>query len=348
MRATLVGNHDMRFFLAECKVFVLFHMHVLITGGAGFIGSHLSERLLAEGHRICILDDLNDFYDPNLKRANLAAVEATGQIRFEQGDIADEQSVYKLFRSFEPEVVIHLAARAGVRPSLQDPLLYERTNVRGTLVLLEASRNSQVRRFVFASSSSIYGIANTVPFREDDFNNCPISPYAATKLAGEKLCFTYSHLYKLSSVCLRFFTVYGPRQRPDLAIRRFIQRIDEGLPITMFGDGSSARDYTYIADIVGGILGAMKYDSSFDIFNLGNSRPISLLEMIHTIEAMVGKSASIQRLPDQLGDVPITYAEISKAKALLGYNPSTPFEEGIRYSVEWARSMQSISRGNSR
>jgi UDP-glucuronate 4-epimerase len=315
-------------------------MNVLITGGAGFIGSHLSERLLAEGYRICILDDLNDFYDPNLKRANLAAVEATGQIRFEQGDIADEESVYRLFRSFEPEVVIHLAARAGVRPSLEDPLLYERTNVRGTLVLLEASRKSPVRRFVFASSSSIYGIANTVPFREDDSSNYPISPYAATKLAGEKLCFTYSHLYGLSSVCLRFFTVYGPRQRPDLAIRKFIERIDGGLPITMFGDGSSARDYTYVSDTVNGILGAITYDSSYDVFNLGNSRPISLLEMIRTIEAAIGKSARIEHLPDQPGDVPITYAEIGKAKALLGYNPSTPFEEGIRRFVEWTRSFQ--------
>jgi UDP-glucuronate 4-epimerase len=312
-------------------------MKILVTGGAGFIGSHLCEDLLLKGHEIAVTDDLNDFYDPKLKLANLDALNAKGRVRFDHGDIADEAFVNRIFLEFRPELVVHLAARAGVRPSLKDPLLYERTNVRGTVVLLEASRRSAVRRFVFASSSSIYGISNTVPFREDDFRNYPVSPYAATKLAGEKICFTYSHLYRLPCVCLRFFTVYGPRQRPDLAIRRFVERIDAGLPITMFGDGSSARDYTYVDDTVRGVVASLEYESDYDVINLGNSRPISLLDMIRAIEAAVGKPATIEHLPDQPGDVPITYADISKAKMLLGYSPSTPFEDGIQKVVSWVR-----------
>jgi UDP-glucuronate 4-epimerase len=318
-------------------------MKILVTGGAGFIGSHLSERLLSQGHTVAIIDDLNDFYDPSLKRWNLAALQAVGSVRFDEGDIADETVVNRVFQEFQPEIVVHLAARAGVRPSLKDPLLYERTNIRGTMVLLEASRNTGIRRFVFASSSSIYGIANTVPFREDDFSNYPVSPYAATKLAGEKICFTYSHLYNLPCVCLRFFTVYGPRQRPDLAIRKFIERIDAGLPVTMFGDGSSARDYTFVDDTIQGILGSIGYECRYDIFNLGNSRPISLVEMIRTIESAVGKPAILEHLPDQPGDVPITYADISKAKSLLGYNPATRFEDGIRKFVEWTRKQKATS-----
>jgi UDP-glucuronate 4-epimerase len=240
-----------------------------------------------------------------------------------------------LFDTFQPEAVIHLAARAGVRPSLAQPLLYERVNVHGTMVLLEAARRTGVGKFVFASSSSIYGIANRVPFSESDSENLPISPYAATKLAGEKICYTWSHLYGMNITCLRFFTVYGPRQRPDLAIRKFLQQIERGQRIPVFGDGASGRDYTFVDDTVSGIIAALHYDTRYDIFNLGNSHPITLNAMIHTIEEVLGKRADIEHLPDQPGDVPITYADISKAQRLLGYAPRTKFSDGVRRFAEW-------------
>ena len=312
-------------------------MRVLVTGGAGFIGSHVAERLLGEGHEVLIVDDLNDYYDPRLKRENLRAVQSAGPAGFHQYDICDEERVFRSFRRFGPEAVIHLAARAGVRPSLENPFLYETVNVRGTMVLLEACRRYGVSKFVFASSSSIYGIANRVPFSESDHLNLPISPYAATKIAGEKICFTYSHLYGLPVVCLRFFTVYGPRQRPDLAIRKFIGMIDRGETIPVFGDGSSGRDYTYIDDIVEGVCQALAHPCRYEIFNLGNSHPVSLKTMIGTIEATLGKAASIEWLPEQPGDVPITYAQIAKAGRLLGYSPRTPFAEGIEKFVAWYR-----------
>jgi UDP-glucuronate 4-epimerase len=240
---------------------------------------------------------------------------------------------------------VHLAARAGVRPSIEQPFLYERTNVHGTLVLLEMARRTGVPKFVFASSSSIYGIANRVPFDEEDGIHLPISPYAATKLAGEKLCFTYSHLYNIGVVCLRFFTVYGPRQRPDLAIHKFTRLIDEGKPIPVFGDGKSARDYTYCDDIIGGITGALRLDCPFEIFNLGNSSPVDLQSLITALEDALGKKAVLQRLPDQPGDVPITYARISKANRAFGYRPRTSFTEGIGRFVEWYRAgKQEITR----
>jgi UDP-glucuronate 4-epimerase len=315
-------------------------MKVMVTGGAGFIGSHLAEALLRDGNSVLVIDDLNDFYAPALKRANLDALSQAGRVDFHQADICDDVEVLRIMREGRPDAVVHLAARAGVRPSLDNPLLYEAVNVRGTMVLLDGSRQVGVKKFVFASSSSIYGIANQVPFREDDHNNLPISPYAATKLAGEKICYTYSHLYALPVVCLRFFTVYGPRQRPDLAIRKFTEMIDRGQPIPMFGDGASGRDYTFVSDTVQGIRAALDYDCRYDIFNLGNSHPVSLTEMISTIEAVVGKKAVIRQMPDQPGDVPITFADISKAQKLLKYSPKTPFRVGIERFVEWFRCVQ--------
>lgn len=319
-------------------------MRVLVTGGAGFIGSHVSERLLRDGHQVAIIDDLNDFYSPQLKVSNLLAVRQAGVLRFYEGDIRDEDLVRQVFLENQPHAVIHLAARAGVRPSLEQALLYESVNVRGTLVLLEQSRACGVSKFVFASSSSVYGIADQVPFNEDASLNLPISPYAATKLAGEKLCFTYSHLYDLSVTCLRFFTVYGPRQRPDLAIRKFTERIDRGRAIPVFGDGSSSRDYTYIDDIVEGVLAALFYPARYDVFNLGNSSPIDLLGLIRLIENHVGRQARLNWQAAQPGDVPITFADVSKARRLLGYQPRVSIAEGIRAFVEWYKTSQRASR----
>jgi UDP-glucuronate 4-epimerase len=310
-------------------------LKVLVTGGAGFIGSHVCERLLQEGHQITIIDELNDFYSPHLKEENLKSIRSSASVAFYQSDICDESAMSAVFETCRPDLVIHLAARAGVRPSLMQPLLYEHVNVRGTMVLLEACRRMGVKHFVFASSSSVYGAANRVPFNEDDAVNCPISPYAATKLAGEKICYTYSHLYGIRMVCLRFFTVYGPRQRPDLAIRKFTDMIARGEPISVFGDGSSSRDYTFINDIVDGVIAAAKYDCAYEIFNLGNSNPVGLLKLIRTIEEALGKASDIRWCADQPGDVPITYADIGKANRLLGYSPKTPFSEGIREFIGW-------------
>ena len=310
-------------------------MHVVVTGGAGFVGSHVCERLLREEHRVTVIDDLNAFYSPQLKRGNLAGIASAGDFQFHESDICDERRVLDIFSSTRPETVIHLAARAGVRPSLEHPLLYERVNVQGTLVLLEACRRFGVRKFVFASSSSIYGNANKVPFCEEDHLNLPLSPYAATKIAGEKICYTYSHLYGLQVISLRLFTVFGPRQRPDLAIRKFTEQIDAGLPVSLFGDLSSARDYTFVDDIVQGFMAALSYDCEYEVFNLGNSSPVSLAELIPALEASLGKKADVRRLPAQPGDVPITYADISKATALLGYHPQTGFHTGIRRFVSW-------------
>ena len=312
-------------------------MNILVTGGAGFIGSHLSERLLRDGHSVTIVDDLNDFYSPDRKRANLLAIQSAGEFTFHQADICDEEQMFAIGAKGSFDAIIHLAARAGVRPSLEQPLLYEQVNVRGTMVLLELAKRYGIGKFVFASSSSIYGVANRVPFSEADSVNQPISPYAATKIAGEKICFTYSHLYGIQAVCLRFFTVYGPRQRPDLAIHKFTDLIERGKPVPMFGDGTRGRDYTYCTDIVDGIVAALHYKCDFDVFNIGNSSPVDLSTMIQTLADSTGKKVDLQRLPDQPGDVPITYADISKARDLLGYAPKTTFRQGIDKFVAWYR-----------
>src|SRR6266496_585660 len=280
--------------------------HVLVTGGAGFIGSHLVDRLLADGHaRVTVVDNFNEFYDPQIKHANLAGHLERSDFKLVVADIANWQAMDNLFAAGKFDVVVHLAARAGVRPSLADPLAYEETNVRGTYALLEAARRHGVPRFIFGSSSSVYGINSRVPFSEADPIAQPISPYAATKIAGEAACHAYSHLYGMRTVCLRFFTVYGARQRPDLAIHKFARLIAEGRSIPMFGDGSSRRDYTYIDDIVAGLCAAIDYQESlFEIINLGESETIELRRLIELLERAVGKRAVIERRPQQPGDVP--------------------------------------------
>jgi UDP-glucuronate 4-epimerase len=312
-------------------------MNITVTGGAGFIGSHLCEHLLAQGHALSIIDDLNAFYSPEAKQENLSLIRKRGGFEFHACDIRDITRVAAIIKAFQPRVVIHLAARAGVRPSLLDPFLYEEVNIRGTLGLLEASRNAGVRKVIFASSSSVYGVCNVPPFSEDTASIWPASPYAATKIAGEKLCYTYSHLYGISIVCLRFFTVYGPRQRPDLAIHKFSDLISRGDPIPVFGDGSTGRDYTFIDDVISGILAAVSYECNYEVFNIGNSRPVMLSELIRAIEQVVGRSAIIERCPDQPGDVPITYASIEKAKRLLGYAPHTDLQRGLTLFWSWYR-----------
>jgi UDP-glucuronate 4-epimerase len=311
-------------------------MHYLITGGAGFIGSTLSERMLQEGHQVTIFDDFNTYYDPEIKQQNIAGIR--DQIEVVHGDIRDAILVERTFAKGKFDQVIHIAARAGVRPSIQDPKLYFTTNIDGTFNLLDACRYHEVPRFTFASSSSVYGINKKVPFAEDDPIERTISPYAATKLAGEQICSNYAHLFNIHCQCLRFFTVYGPRQRPDLAISKFTKRILAGEPIQQYGDGSTARDYTYIEDIVNGIVAASKYDEkSFDIFNVGGSATTTLSEMIALIEQATGKKAIIEQIEEQAGDVPQTYADITKANKLLGYEPHTPIAEGIRKYVDWFR-----------
>lgn len=312
-------------------------MKILVTGGAGFIGSHLVQHFLDRGDTVSVIDDLNDYYSPDLKRQNLAEIARKGQICFHECDICDQERIPAIIRDSRPEVIVHLAARAGVRPSLEDPLLYEKVNVQGTLNILEACRKYEVPKFVFASSSSIYGNTTRVPFTEEDLAGSPISPYGATKIAGERFAYTWSHLFGIKVVCLRFFTVYGPRQRPDLAIRKFVDMIDRGRPVPMFGDGSSGRDYTYVADIVQGVAAAVALDCSYEIFNLGNSSPVTLIEMIHTLEECLGKEARIERLPFQPGDVSVTFADITRAKRMLGYSPQTTFSQGIRKFIEWYR-----------
>jgi UDP-glucuronate 4-epimerase len=312
---------------------------ILVTGGAGFIGAKAADLFLREGWRVGILDDFNDFYDPAIKRANLAGLSAPAEL-FE-GDICDPAAVE---RAFAPgwDVVLHLAARAGVRPSIENPDLYARTNVLGTLQVLDAAVKHKVGKFLFASSSSVYGATEEVPFRESAPLRRTFSPYAATKVSGEQICSTYSSLHGLPVVILRFFTVYGPGQRPDLAIHKFTRAIWEGRPIPQFGDGSSRRDYTYIDDIVQGVRGAVDYSrAKFDIFNLGESETTSLTGLIAAIESALGKKAVIERLPDQPGDMPATWADISKARLLLGYAPQTKITEGIPKFVEWFRTTAS-------
>lgn len=318
-------------------------MRILVTGGAGFIGSHLVERLLAAGHEIVVVDDFNDFYDPQIKHANIAGF--ASQIMVCHADLRDAESVRSLFRREKLDAIAHLAARAGVRPSIQHPRLYYDTNVIGTLHLLEAARMTGVDRFIFASSSSVYGASKTVPFSEDQHLIQTLSPYGATKIAGEFLCSTYSQLYQMRIIALRYFTVYGPRQRPDLAIHQFTRRIYAGQPIDQFGDGSTRRDYTYIDDIIQGTIAAFDYSGPlYDVFNLGESQTIELRDLIGAVERALGKKAKIKELPEQAGDMPLTYADISKARKLLGYNPTTKFTEGLPKFIHWFLRSQRTAR----
>ena len=319
-------------------------MRVLVTGGAGFIGSHLVEKLLAASHDVVVLDDFNDFYDPQIKHANIAGL--ARDVTVYHVDLRDSESVRNLFHREKVDAIAHLAARAGVRPSIQYPRLYYDTNVTGTLHLLEAARVTGVERFIFASSSSVYGASKAIPFSEDEHLRQTISPYAATKVAGEFLCSTYSHLYNLRVVALRYFTVYGPRQRPDLAIHQFTRRIYAGQPIDQFGDGSTRRDYTYIEDVIQGTMAALEYEGPlFDIFNLGESETIQLKDLIMAIENALGKRAKISQLPEQPGDMPLTCADISKARKLLGYNPTAKFSDGLPKFIDWFLHNQRTARG---
>jgi UDP-glucuronate 4-epimerase len=319
---------------------------ILITGGAGFIGSHLVDRLLGEGDwQVTVVDDFNDFYSPAIKRDNIRNHLAQSNYQLIEADIRDNAALEKVFDNGRYDCIVHLAARAGVRPSLKEPQLYVETNINGTMNLLELARKHGVKQFVFGSSSSVYGVNQKVPFAEEDPIFNPISPYAATKAAAELICHAYSHLYGMRIVCLRFFTVYGARQRPDLAIHKFAKLISEGRPIPVFGDGTTRRDYTYIDDIISGVRAAIDYDQSdYEVINLGESRTVELRELISLIEKEVGRRAEIDWQPAQPGDVPQTYADITKARRLLGYNPQTQIETGIKLFVEWfTASRRSVS-----
>jgi len=315
-----------------------------VTGGAGFIGSHVAEALLRQRAQLTIVDNLDDFYSPAWKRSNLEEIRRVGSYEFEEVDICDFEGSREAVQRARPDAIVHLAARAGVRPSITHPRLYESVNVAGTVNLLELCREFQVKKFVFGSSSSVYGATSRTPFSEDQVELRPISPYAATKLAGEMLCYTYAHLFTLPIVCLRFFTVYGPRQRPDLAIHKFAMLIERGEPLPIFGDGSTGRDYTYVDDIVWGVLAALRFElkpavgqAPFEVFNLGNSHPVKLSELVDLLEGTTGRRAIRQRQPPQPGDVQLTWANISKAGRVLGYRPSTQIEEGLQRFVAWYR-----------
>jgi UDP-glucuronate 4-epimerase len=312
-------------------------MSILVTGGAGFIGSHLCEALLRAERDVVALDNFDDFYDPDVKRANVAHCLRSPRFRLVEGDIRDEAAVDALLRGGDVEMIVHLAARAGVRPSIERPLLYQDVNVGGTAVLLEAARRRAVRKFIFASSSSVYGNNKKVPFAESDNVDYPISPYAATKKAAELLCHTYHHLFGVDITCLRLFTVYGARQRPDLAIHKFAQLIEAGEPIPFFGDGSMERDHTYIDDIIDGVLRTIERCEGYHFYNLGESRPVSLTDLVAAIEAALGKKAIINRLPPQPGDVLRTYADVTLARRDLGYKPRTRLEDGLKRFVAWLR-----------
>ena len=314
---------------------------VLVTGGAGFIGSHLCEKLLHLGHKVVCVDNFNTYYDPRIKWQNIKDLRKHPNFVLHKADIRDTKKIFKIFRKYSAEkdreltAVIHLAARAGVRPSLNDPLLYEDVNIKGTLNILEACRQYKVKKLIFGSSSSVYGNNKKIPFSETDPVDDPISPYAATKKAGELLCYNYHHLYGLPVVCLRFFTVYGPKQRPEMAIHKFIRTIDQCNTLVKYGKGDTSRDYTYVEDIINGIIAALNKKLAFEIINLGNSKTITLSKLIQTIEKNMHKKARIKQLPEQPGDVKRTFANISKAKKLLGYRPHTDISTGIKNTIAW-------------
>jgi UDP-glucuronate 4-epimerase len=309
-------------------------MRVLVTGAAGFIGSHLCERLLDNGSTVVGVDNFDDFYDPQIKRRNIAACMKSDGFQLVEADIRDSIAMAETIgRGIE--IIVHLAAKAGVRPSIVQPLVYSDVNINGTMVLLELAREHKIGKFIFASSSSVYGNNEKVPFSEDDNVDFPISPYAATKKAGELICHTYHHLYGTSITCLRFFTVYGPRQRPDLAIHKFARLIGQGKPIPVYGDGSMMRDFTYIDDIIDGTVAAMDRCAGFNIYNLGESQPIRLDNLIGEIENALGKKAIKEQLPPQPGDVERTYADVARAGQDLGYNPNTDIRTGLANFTEW-------------
>lgn len=311
-------------------------MKTLVTGAAGFIGSHLSERLLRDGWTVTGVDNFDAFYDPRVKRDNIAGCLANPNFRLIEADIRDQGAMDKAIGD-DTDVIVHLAARAGVRPSIAEPVLYMDVNLNGTVTLLESARQRRVGRFIFASSSSVYGNNEKVPFSEEDNVDFPISPYAATKKAGELICHTYHHLYGLPITCLRFFTVYGPRQRPDLAIHKFARLIEEGKPLPVFGDGTMMRDFTFIDDILSGIMAAIDQCTDYQIYNLGESQPISVTDLITELENALGKKAIRKYLPTQPGDVERTYADVTKAEVQLGYRPSTPIQTGLARFVAWLR-----------
>jgi UDP-glucuronate 4-epimerase len=310
---------------------------ILVTGAAGFIGSHLCERLVTEKAVVMGLDNFDSFYSRDIKDANVAALRSKQNFNLVEGDIRDAACVETILRNEKPDIIVHLAAKAGVRPSIENPIGYQDVNINGTAVLLEAARKFGIKNFVFASSSSVYGNNKKVPFAETDNVDFPISPYAATKKAGELICHTYSHLYNINITCLRFFTVYGPRQRPDLAIHKFTSLIDSGKPIPVFGDGSMRRDFTYIEDILDGVIAAMRNCKGYEIYNLGESRPVRLDILISEIENALGKKAIINRLPMQPGDAIQTYADVAKAKEKLGYEPKTELKAGLKEFIRWYR-----------
>ncbi len=317
--------------------------HALVTGAAGFIGSHLVDRLLGEGWRVTAVDNFDPFYAPAVKRRNIAAHLAQERYRLVEADIRDRGALERLLGGGY-DVIVHLAAKAGVRPSIQDPIAYQEVNVRGTQNLLELARRWGVRQFVFASSSSVYGVNPDVPWREDTPVLLPISPYAATKVSGELLGHVYSHLYGIRFLALRFFTVYGPRQRPDLAIHKFARAMLGGRPVPFYGDGTASRDYTFIDDTIAGVRAAIDYDgSAYEVINLGNNRTISLSEMVRALEEILGVEAKLDRLPPQPGDVPRTWADIEKAARLLGYAPRTSFKEGLRAFIAWLRRQPEVA-----
>jgi UDP-glucuronate 4-epimerase len=308
-----------------------------VTGAAGFIGSHLCERLLGNDCNVVGLDSFDEFYDPQVKRSNIAGCMENSRFDLFEGDIRDADFVNSILSAKDIDVIVHLAARAGVRPSIEEPVLYQDVNITGTVTMLEAAKEHGVKKFVFASSSSVYGNNEKVPFCETDNVDFPISPYAATKKAGELICHTYSHLYDIDMTCLRFFTVYGPRQRPDLAIHKFAKLIEAGEPIPVFGDGSMMRDFTYIDDIINGVVAAMDACSGYEIYNLGESRPVRLDVLISEIEKALGRKAKINRFDVQPGDVKQTYADVGKAMAKLGYEPRTEIAVGLERFVKWLR-----------
>jgi UDP-glucuronate 4-epimerase len=309
--------------------------HALVTGGAGFIGSHLVDSLLADGWRVTVFDNFDPFYDRTIKEDNIRPHLANPAYTLVRGDLRDVSSIRQL-EGASYDVVVHLAARAGVRPSIEDPVGYQEVNVAGTQRILELARTLGVRQFVFASSSSVYGVNPRVPWREDDYVLQPISPYASTKVSGELLGHVYSHLYGMRFIALRFFTVYGPRQRPDLAIHKFARLMLAGRPIPVFGDGTTSRDYTYVDDIIHGLRSAMEYSTTpYEVINLGNTHTVTLRDMIAGLERALGVKATLTPLPEQPGDVPQTWASVDKARALLGYAPTTSYEEGVVKFAGW-------------